>query len=105
MTAHELVARIRAGTPPFLLDVRSGWEYRRGHVPGATHLPFWTLLARIHEIPVTKAEPIVVYCGHGPSAWMARAVLKQQGFTDVVYLDGHMHTWYAAGHPVETTAG
>ena len=97
MTPTELLARIDAGTAPAILDVRSAWEFKRGHVPGAAHLPFWTVGAHLSEIPGTPDQPIVVYCGHGPRAWRAGGVLRRHGFTSVIYLSGHMHGWRQAG--------
>ena len=97
MTPTELLARIDTGRPPAILDVRSAWEFKRGHVPGAVHVPFWTVSAHLAEIPGTPADPIVVYCGHGPRAWRAGGVLRRHGFTNVIYLAGHMHGWRQAG--------
>jgi rhodanese-related sulfurtransferase len=99
MTADHLLAAIRAGTAPTILDVRSRAEFEAGHLPGAIHLPFWQVGARLGEIPGVKTDPIVVYCGHGPRAWMAGAVLRRRGFTDVGYLEGHMSGWHSAGLP------
>jgi rhodanese-related sulfurtransferase len=99
MTPEALLARIRAGTAPTILDVRSRGEFEAGHVPGAVHVPFWNVGARLGDIPGSAADPIVVYCGHGPRAWMAGAVLKRHGYTDVSYLDGHMSGWRLAGLP------
>jgi rhodanese-related sulfurtransferase len=92
-----LLAQIDAGTPPAIVDVRSGWEFRRGHVPGAVHIPFWLMPARISQVPASRASPVVVYCGHGPRAYMAGAVLRWSGFRQVQYLRGHMHQWRTAG--------
>ena len=93
MTASDLVARIAAGTPPAILDVRTRWEFAGGHVPGAVHIPFWTLLARLPEISAKREKPLVVYCELGPRAWMAGAALRLCGFRHVEYLDGHMANW------------
>jgi rhodanese-related sulfurtransferase len=93
VTAEELDARIRAETAPFILDVRSDAEYEAGHIPGAAHIPFQQVGRRASEIPVTKDSEIVVYCGHGPRAWMAGAVLRRHGFTNVKYLKGHWAGW------------
>ena len=101
ISPQQLLDRITARTVPTILDVRSGWEYGRGHVPGAIHVPFWTLDTRVSEIPGSVDDPIVVYCGHGPRAWMAGAVLHRHGFHDVMYLAGHMHAWRRAGLPEE----
>lgn len=97
ITAATLLARIEAGTPPTILDVRSRREFLDGHVPGALHIPFWTVLTRLSEIPTSPADPVVVYCGHGPRAYMAGAVLRVSGFRRVVYLKGHMMKWRQAG--------
>ena len=97
MTPAELLAQIDAGDAPPILDVRSAWEFKRGHVPGAVHLPFWTVGTHLSEIPGTPDRPIVVYCGHGPRAWRAGGVLRRHGFAKVIYLAGHMHGWRTAG--------
>lgn len=102
ITGTELLARIDAGRPPAILDVRSSWEFKNGHVPGAIHVPFWTIGAHLTEIPGGPSEDVVVYCGHGPRAWRAGRVLKRHGFTNVIYLQGHMHGWRQAGLREET---
>ena len=97
MDAKALLAEIEAGTAPAILDVRSRMEFAHGHVPGAIHIPFWTLPARTSEIALSPDDPLVVYCGHGPRAWIAGAVLRARGFRRVVYLEGHMSRWTQAG--------
>lgn len=97
ITGTTLLAQIEAGTAPTILDVRSQREFAEGHVPGALHIPFWTVLTRISEIPTAPADPVVVYCGHGPRAYLAGAALSVSGFRRVVYLKGHMLKWRQAG--------
>jgi hydroxyacylglutathione hydrolase len=97
LTPTDLLARIDAGNPPAVLDVRSAWEFRRGHVPGAVHVPFWGIAARLADVPGPPGDPIVVYCGHGPRAWRAGGVLRRHGYTNVIYLAGHMAGWRQAG--------
>src|SRR6266536_3587574 len=64
--AWALLAPIGAGTAPVVVDVRTRREYDSGHVPGAIHIPFYSLLARQAEIPGSRDEPVVVYCERGP---------------------------------------
>lgn len=99
--AAKLAQLIRQGTAPTIIDVRSGREYDTGHVPGAIHLPFWSALFRVAEISAPKDKPVVVYCAHGPRAGLGKFALLRAGFTQVLYLDGHMSGWYKAGFPVE----
>jgi hydroxyacylglutathione hydrolase len=97
----ELLADIRAGHAPVIIDVRSKEEYERGHVPGALHLPFRSVGARIHDIPADYGARIVVYCQHGPRAWIAGAALRRHGFRRIDYLQGHMHRWHKLRLPEE----
>ena len=94
ITGPALLAQIDAGTPPTILDVRSRWEFMRGHVPTARHIPFWSIAARTSDIP--SASPVVVYCGHGPRAYVAGAMLRLSGFRRILYLEGHMRQWRQA---------
>jgi rhodanese-related sulfurtransferase len=101
VTPEALLASIDSGTPPVIVDVRTRREYDGGHVPGALHVPFYTLVWSRDRLPAppeqTPALPIVVYCHHGPRAGVAWAALRLAGYTNVRYLDGHMAGWVRAG--------
>ena len=92
-----LLDQIDSNTAPMILDVRSAKEFSDGHVPGALNIPFESVAARAHELPGARQSPVIVYCGHGPRAWMAGAALRKNGFTNVSYLAGHFSRWRAAG--------
>src|SRR5262245_29385196 len=97
ISASALLDRIESGTAPAILDVRSRGEFTHGHVPGATHIPFWLVSRRVDQIRSPREAELVVYCGHGPRAVLAGAVLRRHGFTHVTYLDGHFSQWRRAG--------
>ena len=101
MTSNELLQQIKSGQPPIILDVRSAWEYEKGHVPGAIHLPFYSAYFRRNEINADHDRPVVVYCEHGPRAGIAAFALRLSGFKRVVYLQGHMSRWRARGLPLD----
>lgn len=99
MTPAELAERITAGAAPAVLDVRTAREFADGHVPGAINIPFNEVRGRTGEVQAPKDEPLVVYCGHGPRAWIAARALRRAGFDRVEYLNGHMAAWKRAGLP------
>jgi hydroxyacylglutathione hydrolase len=101
ITPEDLLARVDRRDPVAILDVRTGAEFRAGHVPGAQHIPFQQMAARAAEIASAKAEEVIVYCGHGPRAWIAGAALRRAGFTRITYLRGHWAGWRGAGLRVE----
>jgi rhodanese-related sulfurtransferase len=100
--ADELNRLIRSGSPPTIVDVRSGYEFNQGHVPGAIHLPFWKALFQAGNLTAPRDRPVVVYCAHGPRAAIGKFALSVGGFTHILYLEGHMSGWLKAGLPVET---
>ena len=97
---ETLIAQIEAGTAPVVVDVRSKREFDEGHVPGAIHIPFWQVGRRSSELGAKRESPVVVYCGHGPRAYMAGAALRRRGFKSILYLSGHMTRWKAMKLPL-----
>ncbi len=102
MDNTELNRKIQAGEAMTVIDVRSSAEYDKGHVPGAVHMPFWKAFVMAKKLNRPQQQTVVVYCEHGPRAWIAKQALKQAGFAQVLYLTGHMAGWRKAGLPVET---
>lgn len=101
LSASELMAQITARTPPVILDVRSRREFARGHVPGAIHVPFWQVALGSEKLFAFQESRIVVYCGHGPRAYVAGSALRRRGFKSVAYLVGHMKNWRSMKCPLE----
>jgi rhodanese-related sulfurtransferase len=93
ITPAELVRRLERQDAPVVVDVRTPAEYRAGHVPGAINIPFTEIGTRAVEIPSKAREELIVYCGHGPRAWIAAARLRRRGFRRVILLRGHWVRW------------
>ena len=90
--AAELLDRFSRQEKPVILDVRSGWEYRRGHLPGAQRTPLWKALLASTAKSLRDAPEIVAYCEMGPRAWLARQLLARRG-VNVRLLRGHISRW------------
>lgn len=101
MQQQQLLALIQQDKAPVIVDVRSGVEYTSGHVPGAIHVPFWSVLTTDKLDTVDKSQHLVVYCEHGPRAGIAKFGLWLTGFEQIDYLAGHMTAWKKAGLPME----
>ena len=97
MTRQDLLSRIDSGTAPVVVDVRTRREFAQGHVPGAINHPLHSLLLSATDLPISRDQPVVVYCGHGPRARMAAAMMRRAGFRRIEFLDGHMAGWRQAG--------
>jgi rhodanese-related sulfurtransferase len=101
MQPQNLLKRIKSKQPPAILDVRSGFEFRNGHISGAIHAPTWKILLRLARIPFDKNAEMVVTCEHGPRTHLAKGLLGAFGYRNVTLLDGHMAGWRHVGHPQE----
>ncbi len=65
-----------------IVDVRSPGEYAMGSAPGSVNIPVSELPHRVGELD--KSKPVVLCCASGMRAGTAAAMLKAQGFTEVV---------------------
>jgi len=99
MSPATLSRQMQAGQAPLIIDVRSQSEYRKGHIPGAVHVPFWDVSSAAPEIiEACKKKPVVVTCEHGPRAAYAAPRLRDLGCRDVRLLEGHMKRWRDQGY-------
>ena len=101
MQSKELLKRNTSKMPPSVIDVRTGFEFKAGHIPGAIHAPTWKILLKLARLPTDKNVELVVTCEHGPRAQLAKGLLTFYGYRNVELLDGHMSGWRRAGHPLE----
>jgi phage shock protein E len=85
-----------------LLDVRRPEEYKEGHIKGAT-LANWQQedQFKAQAVKLDKSKPVYVYCLSGVRSGRAANWLTQNGFTNVVNLEGGIEAWKNAGKPVE----
>jgi rhodanese-related sulfurtransferase len=99
MTAKDLMRAIDAGAPPTIVDVRSAGEFAAGHIPGALNVPFTDVKRGIVRVPKGAESRLVLYCGHGPRAWIAAAAFRRRGYRKIEFVRGHMASWRRAGLP------
>ena len=85
-----------------VVDVRTGFEFQKGHLPGAVNISLLILPFQLAVVPVEgKDDPVVVYCSHGPRAGLAGFILRLAGFKDVLHLRGDMAGWRSDGLLIE----
>ena len=101
MQASELTQRINSNSAPVVIDARSRFEFKRGHIRGAIHAPVMKILLKRARLPENKNSELVITCEHGPRALMAKCLLATHGYRNTTLLDGHMLGWRRAGLPLE----
>ncbi|MBA3231702.1 MAG: molybdopterin-synthase adenylyltransferase MoeB [Acidobacteria bacterium] len=91
MTVLGLKARMDAGNPPRLIDVREPHEYQICSIPGATLIPMSQIPDRLGEFD--RSAELVVHCRSGARSAQVVAFLRQKGFTDAHNLAGGVLAW------------
>lgn len=90
----ELRARLAAGEPVLVVDVRSAAEFAAGHVEGAIHVPVAEIEADPRCIP--HGHQIVTVCGKGGGRCEGAARrLAEAGAGEVGFLEGGTLGWLA----------
>jgi rhodanese-related sulfurtransferase len=89
----QLQARLENGDDLLVVDMRQGWEYHAGHIPGALHMFIQEIPQRMNELP--KDTDVVLQCWHGNTSLDASAFLIQNGWSPdrVFSLSGGMAGW------------
>ena len=89
-----------------VLDVRTAGEYSGSHLKNVM-LADWTDKAQFAERTkyLDKNKTLLVYCAAGGRSGQAAEWLKEQGFKEVVNLQGGITAWNAAGKPVVREGG
>lgn len=72
-----------ADAEPLIVDVRTDKEYQAGHIEGALHKPHDQIDAGISALLPDKSQHIIVYCGSGRRAGIAKEKLESLGYTSV----------------------
>jgi rhodanese-related sulfurtransferase len=79
----------------FVIDARDAAQFAKGHIPGAIHMDWRTVLAQRHTIP--KDKPVLIYCNTGSLSAQAGFALRVAGWDNLRILQGGMQEWQAKG--------
>jgi rhodanese-related sulfurtransferase len=86
-----------------LLDVRSKAEFDSGHVLDAKHVPQDELAQSAETLKKYRDKVVVACCESGMRSGAATRVLRAQGFTKAVNLQGGLQAWRAENLPLVRT--
>jgi molybdopterin/thiamine biosynthesis adenylyltransferase/rhodanese-related sulfurtransferase len=94
--------RDQLGNGAVVLDVREAEEWSTGHIPGAKHVPKSFLESRIEGSAPDRDQHVILYCQSGNrSAWAARTLLDDLGYSNVESMTGGITLWKDRGYDVE----
>ena len=97
ITPKTLWQRLSESNPPTLIDIREPSEFEQAHIPNADLIPMPKILSGETDLPTD--HEIVLICRTGRRTRLTIYKLQQQGFNNLLNMDGGMVAWEAAGLP------
>ncbi|MBV7533418.1 rhodanese-like domain-containing protein [Chitinophaga sp. sic0106] len=89
-----------------VFDVRTAAEFRTGYLPNALQADYTRkdeFLDRVKYLH--KDQPVYIYCLSGGRSSAAAKWMRENGFTNVVELEGGINAWKQAGMTVSGAKG
>ena len=99
ITVQEVKAKLDAGEPVHLVDVREQQEVALCALPDSEHIPMMSLFLGVKKTAAAQDAEIVVYCHHGIRSLEAMQFLKTQGFENVKSMAGGIEAWATTVEP------
>jgi rhodanese-related sulfurtransferase len=104
VAAADVHAAMLAGHRLIIADARPPPDYARGHIAGASNIPFYDYRPWLSRLP-KDGTWIVAYCGcpHA-EAGVVHGALRAQGFRHTAVLDEGIFYWQDHGYPMVGSA-
>jgi rhodanese-related sulfurtransferase len=85
-----------------LFDVRTAREFSSGHLPGALQADYTNKAEFAERVKyLDKQKPVYIYCLSGGRSAAAAKWMRENGFSDVVEMEGGINAWKKNGKALE----
>tara|TARA_Y100000766_G_scaffold249087_1_gene231249 strand:- start:249 stop:641 length:393 start_codon:yes stop_codon:yes gene_type:complete len=86
-----------------LIDVRTQDEFDLGHINSAINLDFYSDTFKNDILSLPKNETVVLYCRTNNRSSKTAAILKENGYRDVLVIKGGINEWVKNGNDINYT--
>jgi rhodanese-related sulfurtransferase len=105
ISPQELLEKMQALAPYFLIDVREDSEWMKGTLPEAIHITRGKLELNIEKLTQDPEAEIILFCGGGTRSALAADNLQMMGYQNIKSLNGGFRAWQEAGFPIQGGKG
>ncbi len=82
-----------------VLDVRTGFEYNRGHIANAVNVNYYSFSFRKKLAALDKDSIWLLHCKVGVRSGKTIPIMKELGFKNIIHLTHGIDEWREAGLP------
>ena len=86
-----------------LIDVRTKDEFDLGHIDSAINLDFYSDSFQNDILSLPKNETIVLYCRTNNRSSKTAAILKENGYREILVIRGGITEWVKKGNDINYT--
>ena len=86
-----------------LIDVRTLDEFNSGYIKKAKNLDFYSETFQNDILSIEKSLPIVLYCRTNNRSTKTANILKDNGFKEILVLEGGITDWVKSGNDINYT--
>lgn len=80
-----------------VLDVRTGFEYNRGHLANAVNVNYYSFSFRGNLDELDKDVIWLVHCKSGVRSGKTLPTMKELGFKNIIHMTNGINEWRASG--------
>ena len=91
ITPGQLQSKLESGDKPFLLDVREDWECDICSIEGSVNISMEKVNQMLKQLN-PELETVVI-CHHGMRSLQVANFLENNGFTNIINLQGGIDAW------------
>ncbi|MEH6405046.1 MAG: rhodanese-like domain-containing protein [Sneathiella sp.] len=85
-----------------VLDVRTGQEFKQGHIKGAINLNYYDNDFKELVRMLDQTETYLVHCKTGRRSGLSIPIMKAAGFKNLAHMDHGFDGWRKAGLAIST---
>ena len=100
VSATEAAMLLKENPEIGILDVRTGFEFNRGHLEGAVNLNYYSAKFKSQLDELDKDKTWLVHCRSGVRSSKTLPIMERAGFTNVIHLNAGILDWLRAELPV-----
>lgn len=82
-----------------LIDVRTRAEFSSASIENSINIPMQEIMGQVQEL--RSDGPVYISCNSGSRSFMVCQALSQQGFNNLVNVEGGIQAWMRQGYPVK----